>query len=135
RTTTTTISPLTGNAVIGGTATFTITVQDTTTAGTVSTPAGTISFTDTSGQANPDTFTTCTLTQATNPVGTASCQVTVNVSAPAGTHTISAAFTPTDSVHANSTSSAAGLSVNKAATTTSLASSLNPSFFGQSVSL
>jgi hypothetical protein len=125
RTTTTTIAPATTSASVGGTASFTITVKDTN-AGTASNPVGSVSFNDTSSPANLDTFTTCTLTQGTNPVGTVSCTVTATATTPAGVHTINASFTATDGVHANSSTTAAAI-LNVTTRSTSTTVVLTPS--------
>jgi hypothetical protein len=67
-------------------------------------------------------------------MGTASCQVTVTVTAPAGAHNLSGNFTATHHVHANSsTTQSAVLTVGNPATTAQVSSSLNPSTFGQAV--
>jgi len=125
RTTTTTITPANNTAPIGGTASFTITVKDTN-AGTASNPVGSVSFNDTSSPANLDTFTTCTLTQGTNPVGTVSCTVTATATTPAGVHTINASFAATDGVHANSSTTAAAI-LNVTTRSTSTTVVLTPS--------
>src|SRR5206468_1620470 len=74
--------------------TCTATVVDTSGAGS-STPAGSVAFTRT-GAAGTFSATSCTLVSG-------SCSVTFTPSA-AGTATISGTYTPSDSVHAGSTS-------------------------------
>jgi len=81
----------------------TVTVTDTD-LGMASNPAGLISFTDTSLPVNTDSFSTCTLAQGFNPVGTVTCNATVTLTFPLGVHTINASYTPTDGVHQTSAS-------------------------------
>src|SRR5678816_4418620 len=81
---------------------------------------------------NTDSISACTLAQTV--VGTATCQVTVTPTTPTGTHTLSASFTATDIVHANSsTTTSATLTVTNPATTTQVTSSHNPSTYGDSI--
>ena len=125
------IAPLTSTAAIGQSANFTITVTDTD-SGPGLTPTGTVAVSSASVPSNTDSISACTLAQTV--VGTATCQVTVTPTTPTGTHTLSASFTATDIVHANSsTTTGATLTVTNPATTTQVTSSHNPSTYGDSV--
>jgi hypothetical protein len=108
RSTSTSVSLSPDTVTVGQGSTVTVTVADTAT-GTKSTPTGTIALSSSVGS---DSFSgACTLAQGANPVGTASCQVTVTP-ATASIHTITATFSET-SAHLGSTGNAA-LTVNKA---------------------
>jgi hypothetical protein len=108
--------------VVGQTTSVTVTVTDTQGSGTPSSPAGTIALTGSGLSA-----ASCVLVPGA--AGVSSCSVTVT-SASAGTDTIGATF-PVSAVHLMSGAST-GLTVNRAATATTVTSAPNPSVFGQS---
>jgi len=109
--------------VVGQTTSVTVTVTDTQGSGTATSPAGTIALTG-SGLSAPS----CVLVPGV--AGVSTCSVMVTPTA-AGTNTIGATF-PASTVHLMSGSST-GLTVNRAATATTVTSTPNPSVFGQSV--
>ena len=106
--------------VVGQTASCTITVTDTTSAGTKSDPTGTVLATSSSAfgafSGNP-----CTLAGGVNTTdGISTCSVTWTPSAvDGGSHTITAAYSPSDDIHtASSDASGDSITVEKADTTT-----------------
>ena len=116
-TTTTVISSTGGSSVFGQSVTFTATVTGTTT------PTGTVTFKDGSTTLGTGTLATVSGSEkASLPTSALS----------AASHSITAVYGG-DANNAPSTSTAITQTVNKAATTTSLMSSLNPSKIGQSV--
>src|SRR5438445_1491768 len=120
--TTTSVSSSTNPSVFGQSVTFTATVSAT--APGTGTPSGTVQFAiDGSNFGSPVTVSG----------GSATSGATSSLSV--GNHTITAAFTDTDSNYNNSTSGNFTQTVNQASTTSAVTSSLNPSVFGQSVTL
>jgi len=101
----------------------TVTVTDTQGSGTPSSPVGTLALTGSGLSAS-----SCVLVPTT--AGVSACAVTVTPPA-AGTDVVGATFAAT-ATHLLS-GATSGLTVNPAATATALASSLNPSLIGQSV--
>ncbi len=91
-------------------------------------PLGTVAVT--SSEATDSITGTCTLTPSTSTASTCTSTVTPgNVAT--SPHTITGTY-PADAVHSTSNNTAS-LTVNKADTTTTVTSSVNPSVFGQSV--
>ena len=107
--------------VVGQTTSVTVTVTDTQGTGTPTSPAGTIALTGSGLSA-----ASCVLVPGA--AGVSSCAVTVTPTA-AGTDTIGATF-PASAVHLMS-GGTTGLTVNRAATATTVTSAPNPSVFGQ----
>ena len=115
--TTTTVASSSNPSVFGQSVTFTATVSP-------SSAAGTMQFAiDGSNFGSPVTVSG----------GSATSGPTSSLSV--GNRTITAAFTDTDNNYNNSTSGNFAQTVNQASTTTAVSSSLNPSVFGQSVTL
>jgi hypothetical protein len=126
QTSTVAVTSGTNPTVYGQSVTFTATVKAGGT--TANVPEGSVTFLD---------GTTALGTVALNPLGQASSngQVTFSTAAlKAGSHTITAVFNG-DTNFAGSTSAGLTQTVNAAATTAAVASSLNPSNFGQPVTL
>ena len=113
--TTTVVASSMNPSFFGQSVTFTATVS-----GSGGTPAGTVTFKD---------GNTTLGTQSLNGSGTATFSST---SLPLGAHTITAAYAGGGNF-AGSTSNSLTQNVNQSATATALTSSVNPSFFGQSV--
>ncbi len=126
RTTSTTLTPAKNPIVVGEVVSVTVTVTDTQPGGAAPSPTGTVTLSGDPGLS----ATTCVLVSSAPGVST--CSVTVTPATP-GPRTISASY-PGTSVHLASGGSA-GLTVNPAATATSVTSSLNPSIYGQAVTL
>ena len=112
--TTTTLSTSTANAVVGQIETLTATVTT-----PVNTPIGTVFFHD------GDTLLGSATLDGTG-------HATIPVSLGIGTHALTASFSGTTGF-ADSTSAAAAVTVNPAATTVALKSSVNPAVTGQAV--
>ena len=106
-------------STVGASVTFTATVSG-------SAPTGSVNFKD--GSTSIGGCSAATLTGSGN-IRTASCATSTLA---AGTHSITAAYSG-DASNGASSSSALTQTVNKAATSTVLASSVNPSVFGASV--
>jgi hypothetical protein len=123
RATTTSIAFGANPIVLGQTTTVTVTVTDTQGSGTPSSPTGTIALT------GPGLSATSCVLAPTVP-GASSCAVNATPTS-AGVATIAASFSAT-AVHQLSGVST-GLTVNAAATATTISSSVNPSFQGQLV--
>jgi len=123
RTTATAITFGANPVVVGQTTSVTVTVTDTQSSGTPSSPTGTVALTGSGLSA-----ASCVLVPTT--ASAAACQVTVTPTA-AGSSAIAASFSAT-AIHLLSGVST-GLTVNPAGTTTAIVSSLNPSALGQSV--
>jgi len=116
RATSTAVAFAPGSVPVNQGSTVTVTVTDTG-AGAPSNPLGTVSF---GSSAGGDAFTpapTCSLVAVAMSSTQSSCSATVLPVAPAGPHTISATYTPTDNIHATSNSTGA-LAVNARATST-----------------
>jgi hypothetical protein len=119
RHTTTTVGFSPTSVDVNQSSTTTVTVTDDDASGTKSFPTGTVGVSTDSG----DTITgTCTLANSATP-GVSTCQVSVTPTH-ASTHTITATFTAT-AIHSGSSGNG-GLTVNKRATTTTVAFSDNP---------
>ncbi len=123
RATATSIALGTNPVVVGQTSSVTVTVTDTQGSGAPASPTGTIALTGSGLSAS-----SCVL--APTVAGASACAVTVTPTS-AGTSVIGASFSAT-SVHLLS-GATTGLTVNPADTATTIASSLNPSALGQSV--
>lgn len=96
-----------------------------------------VTFTATVRSSAPTTTGSVTFTSDTTTLGTVDLtggQATLTTSAlPVGTHTITAAYTGDTTTNLAPSSAAVGQTVTQAATTTALASSLNPSAPGQAI--
>jgi hypothetical protein len=123
RTTSTEIAFGANSVLVGQATSVTVTVTDTQGSGIAQSPTGTIALTGSGLSAS-----SCVLAPTTT-AGASACSVTVTPTS-AGTSTIGATF-PATAVHLMSGAST-GLTV-KAGTATMIASSLNPSVLGQSV--
>ena len=126
RTTSTTVSFGASPAVVGQAVPVTVTVTDTQSGGTSSSPSGIVALSGDPGLSAAN----CTLVPATS--STSTCGVTVTPTTP-GSRTISASF-PATTVHQVS-GSGSGLNVNQATTTTAILATPSPSVPGQPVTL
>src|SRR5262249_35459693 len=112
-------------SVFGQTVTFTVTVTNS--SGTLVSPAGTVSFLD--GATTIGSTVIGSITAGTNTPTFTFSIATLAV----GTHSITAQFLNNANFSGSGFSSAITQTVNKAATTSTIVSSLNPSVVGQSV--
>lgn len=127
RATTTSVGFGANPAVVGQAVPVTVTVSDTQGSGTASSPAGTVTVSGDPGLSAGS----CALAPSAT-VGVSTCLVTETAASP-GSRTISASY-PASTVHQLSGGSNM-LNVNQAATTASAVSSVNPSVFGQPVTI
>jgi hypothetical protein len=128
--TTTTVTSSPNPSVFGQSVTFTATVTNTT-SGSMAAPTGTVQFLLDGNTANP---ITATLTAVNSTTSTATATTTALTVTVAGSpHTVMANYVNADGNFQNSTGTLSGGQKVINSTTTTVASSLNPSVFGQSV--
>src|SRR2546426_6407082 len=132
RNTTTTVTCSPSPVVVAQATTCTSFVKDTS-AGTASTPAGTVAVTNTGTATAVVSGSPCTLTTVN--ATTASCNVTINPST-TGTIVASATYTvaASDTVHLGSSGTSVAVTVNQRTTSTSISCSPSPAVVAQSVS-